>query len=285
MMGATRRVALGSMMGGGLMLAAPALAKVAGSKAALDLALPADRLKAFVKLRGSLDDRLVTSWVSARYYGVVGDEMRPLFHVRSAVFSRYRPAGEGGGYEAINAEIAWFTDPDSGQVLTQWRNPYTGREVKVPMGGYAPSKIFIRPDLGYALAKPVPGLEIEHEVLPFEVRGEDLYITERSRTAMRFAPGAKPFRYAESNTFHARLAEVLSDSPHVPSDVSFTNICSWRPWMEMGDTPGHLTAIGIGKQGATMQSVPAEWQAATRQFRPEVLKDPAALLAPLWNEK
>ncbi|NKI98287.1 DUF1838 family protein [Novosphingobium sp. SG707] len=275
MTGVSRRGVLG---GAGLMLAAPALAAVRG----LDLAAPADRLMAFVKMRGSLDDRLIASWVSARYYGITGDEMRPLFNVRSAVFARYRPAADGG-YEAINAEIAWFTDPDTGAVLTQWRNPYTGRDVKVPMGGYAPSKVFIRPDLGFALAKPVPGLEIEHEVLPFEVRGDDLYITERSRTSMRFAPGAKPFRYSESNTFHARLSDVLSGAPHVPSDVSFTNVCSWRPWMEMGDTPGHMSAIGIGKQGAAMDSIPAEWQAATRQFRPEVLKDPAALLTPLWN--
>ncbi|NOW45907.1 hypothetical protein FHW96_002065 [Novosphingobium sp. SG751A] len=281
MTGASRRAVLGGALGaGGLLLAAPALAAARG----LDLAAPADRLKAFVKMRGSLDDRLIASWVSARYYGITGDEMRPLFNVRSAVFARYRPAPDGG-YEAVNAEIAWFTDPDTGAVLTQWRNPYTGRDVKVPMGGYAPSKVFIRPDLGFALAKPVPGLEIEHEVLPFEVRGDDLYITERSRTAMRFAPGAKPFRYSESNTFHARLSDVLSGAPHVPSDVSFTNVCSWRPWMEMGDIAGHMSAIGIGKQGAAMESIPAEWQAATRQFRPEVLKDPAVLLTPLWNEK
>ncbi|WJT00342.1 DUF1838 family protein [Novosphingobium humi] len=279
MTGASRRAVLGGALGaGGLMLAAPASAA-----ARLDLAMPADRLKAFVKMRGSLDDRLVASWVSARYYGITGDEMRPLFNVRSAVFARHRPAA-GGGYEAVNAEIAWFTDPDTGEVLTQWRNPYTGRDVKVPMGGYAPSKVFIRPNLDFALANPIPGLEINHEVLPFEVRGDDLYITERSRTAMHFAPSAKPFRYSESNTFHARLSDVLSGAPHVPSDVSFTNVCSWRPWMEMGDTPGHLSAIGIGKQGAAMDSIPAEWQAATRRFRPEVLKDPAALLTPLWNK-
>ena len=282
MSGATRREAIkASGLAMGALMAAPALAKGAGK---LDLATPEGRLKAFVKMRGSLDERLLTSWVSARYYGIVGDEMRPLFSVRSAVFSRYRRAVDGG-YEAVNAEIAWFTDPDSGKVLTTWTNPYTGGECKVPMGGYAPSKVFIRPDLGFALAKPVPGLEMQHEILPFEARGQDLYVTERNRTAMRFAPNAKPFRYSESNTFHAPLDAVLSAAPHVPSDVSFTNVCSWRPWMEMGDTQGHLSAIGIGKQGGDKASLPAEWVAATAQFRPEVLQDPAALLAPLWNAR
>lgn len=284
----TRRNALG--LAGGLMgIAAsgliPAVAQAKGHAAKpLDPAKPADRLATFVKVRGSLDDRLLTSWVSARYYGVVEDEMRPLFNVRSAVFARYRPVADGG-YEAVNAEIAWFTDPDTGHVLRQWHNPYTGQDVTVPMGGYAPSKILIRPDLGFELAKPVPGLDIQHEVLPFEIRGDDLYITERSRTAMRFAPNAKPFRYSESNTFRANLAAVRSGAAHVPADVSFTNVCSWRPWMQMGDRSGHLTAIGIGKQGTSFNTIPAEWLAATREFRPEVLKDPAALLAPLWNAR
>lgn len=283
MSGATRRDAIkasGWMMGA--MMASPVLAKVPART--LDITTPAGRLAAFVKMRGSLDESLQTSWISARYYGVTGDEMRPLFNVRSAVFSRYRHSPDGG-FEAINAEIAWFIDPDSGQVLTQWRNPYTGRDVKVPMGGYAPSKIFIRPDLGFELAKPVPGLVIEHEVLPFEIRGDDLYITERSRTAMRFSPDAKPFRYSESNTFHARLSAVQSGAAHVLCDVSFTNVCSWRPWMEMGDLAGHMTAIGVGKQGVGIDTIPAEWVAATRALRPEVLKDPAALLAPLWNAR
>jgi hypothetical protein len=53
----------------------------------------------------------------------------------------------------------------------------------------------------------------------------------------------------------------------------------------MGDHPGHLMATGIGRQGATIESIPAEWVAATRDARPEVLRNPAALLAPLWDAR
>lgn len=55
--------------------------------------------------------------------------------------------------------------------------------------------------------------------------------------------------------------------------------------MQMGDRPGHLTAIGIGRQNAAMDSLPPAWVEATAAKRPEVLKDPAAILAPLWNAK
>jgi hypothetical protein len=265
---------------GGALIAPAALAK-----GALDMATPEGRLAVYIMVRGSLDDRLVVSWVSARYYGIVGDAMQPLFNVRSAVFARYRPA-LAGGYEAINAEIAWFTDPDTGRALTTWRNPYTGGEVTVPGGGYVPSRIIIRPDLGFELGKPVPGLDLVREVLPFEIRGDDLFITERARSAMQFPGAPKPFRYSESNTFRTRLAGLRKPGTrHVTSDVSFTNVCSWRPWMAMGDHEGHLMATGIGKQGTSIASIPAEWVAATREARPEVLKDPAAILGPLWNAR
>lgn len=278
-----RRTALSGLAAGAVALGSGAGDALAAPRHRLDVATPAGRQRTFMMMRGALDDRLVTSWVSARYYGVVEDRMDPLFAVVSAVFARYRPLPDGS-VEAVNAELAWFTDAETGKALETYRNPYTGKDVKVPLGGYAPSKIRFGPDLSFHLAKDVPGLEMDHEILPFDVRGDDVWVTERSRTAIRFPGAPRPFRYSESNTFHAKKRELEAPgATRVTSEVSFTNVCSWRPWLEMGDRPGHLTAVGIGRQGATMDSVPSAWLEATAVRRPEVLKDPAAILAPLWN--
>jgi hypothetical protein len=129
-------------------------------------------------------------------------------------------------------------------------------------------------------------LQMEHDVLPAEVRGDDVWITERSRTAMSFPGAARPFRYSESNTFHAKKSDLeRRGATRVTSEVSYTNVCSWRPWLGMGDHPGHLTATGIGRQNATMDSLPPAWLEATAAKRPEVLKDPAAILAPVWDAR
>jgi len=279
-----RRAVMGAALAASAVAAAPALGKSqTGKRVPLDLATPEGRMRAFRMVRGALDDRLVTSWVSARYYGVVEDRMDPLFGVVSAVFARYRPLADGS-WEGVNAELAWFTDPASGLVLDTFQNPYTGKEVKVPSGGFAPSKVRFGPDLSFHLARAVPGLEMNHEILPFELRGDDLWIIERSRSAMTFPGAPRAFRYSESNTFHTRRSALEAPGAmQVTSDVSFTNVTSWRPWMQMGDLPGHLMATGIGRQGASMDSVPPAWVEATRARRPEVLKDPGAALAPLWN--
>ncbi len=279
----TRRGLLGGV-GAGLALAAvPAIAATkASAKQALDVSSAEGRLRTFIMMRGALDEDLIASWVSARYYGVVDDRMDPLFAVVSAVFSRYRQVADG--FEAVNFELAWFTDPETGKALDTWRNPYTGKDCKVPVGGLPPSKFRFGKDLSFHLGRDVPGLEMEHDVLPFDVRGDDVWVTERSRTAARFPGAARPFRYSESNTFHASRADLQRrGATRVTSDVTFTNVCSWRPWMEMGDRPGHLTATGFGRQNATTASFPPAWIEATQARRPEVLKDPAAILQPLWS--
>ncbi|MBF9149409.1 DUF1838 family protein [Novosphingobium jiangmenense] len=240
------------------------------------------RLRTFIMMRGALDEGLVTSWVSARYYGVVEDRMDPLFAVVSAVWSRYRQVADG--FEAVNFELAWFTDPVTGKALDTWDNPYTGKTCKVPTGGLPPSKIRFGKDLSFHIAREIPGLQMEHDILPFDVRGDDVWVTERSRTAMTFPGAPRPFRYSESNTFHAKRHDLTRPgATRVTSEVSFTNVCSWRPWMEMGDRPGHLTATGIGRQNADPASLPPAFVEATMARRPEVLKDPAAVLQPLWG--
>lgn len=260
-----------------------ALARQGDGGVPLDIGTAEGRLRTFMMLRGALDERLTMSWVSARYYGVVEDRMDPLFAVVSAVFSRSRQLSDGR-FEAVNAEIAWFADPVTGAALDTYRNPYTGEDVQVPQGGYAPSKVRFGPELELQLEKDIPGLTMEHEVLPFDLRGDDLWVTERTRTAMQVPGVAKPFRYSESNTYHASCAAMEAPgATRVPVSVSFTNVCSWRPWMNMGDRPGHLTATGVGAHNADWAQMPPAWIAATRARRPEVLEDPAELLAPLWS--
>ncbi|HZV10437.1 MAG TPA: DUF1838 family protein, partial [Novosphingobium sp.] len=114
----------------------------------------------------------------------------------------------------------------------------------------------------------------------------DVYLTERSRTAMHIPGAARPYRYSESNTYRTTLAALSAPGArHVPCDVSFANVCSWRPWLGMGDHPGHMMATGMGRQNATLASVPPEWREAAAQRRPELLSKPGALLDDLWNKR
>lgn len=255
------------------------------SKTPLDLVSEEGRLRTFMMMRCALDEDLVTNWVQANYYGVVDDRMDPLFNVVSAVFSRTRRLGDGS-YESVSFELAWFTDIATGKALETFRNPYTNKDCKIPSGGFAPSATRFGRDLSFQLQKEIPGMKLQHEVLPIQARGDDVWVTERIRSSAMFPGASKPFHYSDSTVMHARRHDLEKPgATRVTSDVSYTNVVSWRPWLEMGDRPGHLTASGVGRQNATRDSMPPAWLEATAARRPEVLKDPAALLAPLWDAK
>jgi hypothetical protein len=275
---AARRRALLALAGAAV---APRVAASAVAPTGARFAAPADRLRTFLLMRGALDDRLVVYWLRGHYYGLVDGEMTPLFGVVSATFSRYR-ALRDGGYGAARGEATFYTDLDSGEVVHSVRIPYTGETIEVPSRGYPPGSVRIRPDLGFDVAE-APGVELHHEVERIVEQGGGLWITEVTR-AKTPLPGGRSSLYNEVLTYHARAADVAR--PHakrVPCEIAFTNTVSWRSWMKMGDRPGHLLAVGAGAYVDGVDALPAEWLRAARERRSDLLADPKAFLAPVWN--
>lgn len=252
------------------------------SSAAIDLTQPAGRLKAFMLMRGALDDQLVIGCVSARYYGVVDDLLTPLFGVVAATFARYRPA-PGGGFAGVSQEIAYFTDLASGLVMEKWHNPFTEEEVVVPEAAPPPSKIAIAPDLTLSVPNAPPGLHLTHLVRPPLIIGDDCWMTEETEASIQIPGQPRPTRYSEFVTLHARSVDLAqSGVTKVPCQTAYSSVSSWRSWMKMGDRPGHLLADGAGRYGVGLDELPAPWLATVRARRPQLLADPGAGLAALW---
>jgi hypothetical protein len=234
-------------------------------------------------MRGALDDRLVAGFVQGRYYGVVDSEVKPLFGLVAATFARYRSTPDGG-YEGIGYEIAYFTDPDTGRVMDSWHNPYTDEQVTVPETASQPTRTVITPALEVTIPKASPGLDFQTRVHPPQLAEDDVWIAEETLVAFQ-PPGApKPARYTEFLTMHARRTDLeTAGTKRVPCQTSYASVVSWRPWLKMGDHPGHLMANGSGRYDAPMSALPEAWREATRARRPETLTDPAKPIAAVWN--
>jgi hypothetical protein len=278
---ATRRtlLALGGATLGGAALAGGSAASAATG--ALDFADPKQRLRAYMLMHGALDDRLVVGCITGRYYGVVDNEVKPLYGLLGVTFARYR-AAPGGGYNGASYEIPYFTDLNTGEVIDQYLNPYTGQTVAVAHGGFPPARTVISADLKTSVPKPIPGLTIDNTVLPADVIGDDVWITEETFSALQIPGRLKPVRYSELVTMHAKTPDLADPSAkRVPCQTSYTSIVSWRPWLKMGDHPGHLIGYGVGRYGVTMEDLPASWRRAVQARLPESLKNPGAPLAAL----
>jgi hypothetical protein len=252
--------------------------------APLDLMSEAGRLRAYMLMRGALDDRLVIGFVAGRYYGVVDDEIRPLYGVHAATFSRFKRRAEGG-YDGASYEVAFFTDIETGKALETWANPYTGETVTVPKTTTFPPGVFvIGADLETRLSIRMPGLVSEDKVWPIQTSGDDVWVTQDTRSAFT-APGAtKAARYSELVTLRARASNLARPGAlKVSTEADWTSVVSWRPWLKMGDRPGHLWGAAHGRSCNTIDELPAPWLAAAAQYRPEVLKNPGGTLAAMLS--
>ena len=276
----TRRHTLGLLAGlGAASAAAPALAATQGRVA---LTNPQDRMRTFMLMRGALDERLVMHWLQGRYYGLVEGEVTPLFGLLSAQFSRFRPDGEGGYYN-VRAEASFITNMDTGEAISEIRNPYTGATVSAPARNYPPSSPHIRADLTFDIVQQ-PGAKLLHEVQGIVTNGGDVWISEIS-TAKTPVPNSKPSLYNEMLTYHARTADLQRrGAKRVPCDISIANTVSWRSWMNMDDHPGHLLVVGAGMYVDSMDELPPAWLRAARAAELPLADDPLAVLAPVWDK-
>lgn len=246
-------------------------------------ALPTDeRLRRFLMMRGALDDRLVIGEIDAQFHAVINGQTVPLCGLLATTFTRWQAAGDGTWLSA-SFEHVYYTDIASGAVLTEWRNPVTGRTVPVPAYSSRPGVRRLKPGLSFESLQPMPpGTTMEDRVnAAYEDRGEQVFV-ERVQAVLPRPGQALPYAYGELVTLRAPLAALRDPKARqVRARNSFSSVSGWRPWMQMGDQPGHVLGHGSGSYGLTLDEINPRWLAAARASSLEWLADPAARLVPL----
>jgi len=267
-----RRRFVGLGLAGGLSLITP------GARAAIVAAVPMTALEQFIKMRGALDDRMVIGSVKGQYNGVVDGETLPLFGVVSAVFSRYRP--DGGGYRIVEFEQAYYTDLATGTVISHFKNPYTNETISVPTYDGPVERVLVTPDLQFQTdVAPPPNVTVRHFVEGPERTGYDIGFVERVSVEVAASAGKPGFKYVDHTSLRSSLRDIAAEATEMAGcKTHFEAVCSWRPWLNMGDHPGHMTASGQGGFGVTLADLPAGWLAATASLKPDLLKHPQTRL-------
>ena len=273
----TRRNALGGLAIAGTIGAVNTDA-VAATRS-LDLSNPVDYMNALVQMRASLGPRLRMGFIKGVYYGVAEDRITPLYGVLAGTFSKFKARADGT-YDIYSFEVAYFTDWNSGELLDTYLNPYTGKTVKVPVTRMGPSHQVLTAQ-GTRVQGPaadLPGFEFKNRFLPARVVGDDVAIVEENIAGT--AKGAKgpPFHYNEVTTLQASLKELSAGKPHVSTRVHFSVVVSWRPWLEMGDMPGHLFGDGTGRHIDRIEDFPPYYVELTRKLHPDAIGEPEAIL-------
>lgn len=261
---------------------------------AVDLQSPAGLLTALVRMRGSLDERLVYIWLRGLRYTMVDGEARPLCGYLGGSITRYRRLADDM-FEFLLYEVSYYTGIETGEVLQTLRMPYTGQTVDVPLYRTGPGRHVImmaneevlewsqEKTTSEELARQIaPDAKINYSfrVRPAVTFDGSAWIRNDSFTRLTPTdPSQAPMFYKEAINYQARLADLATpDAPQVHTNISFAIATAWRPWMQMAGIDGHTVTDGIGGKVLDIRAMPADFLRFTAQHHPDVLEDPAALL-------
>jgi len=266
------QLAAGSLALPGFAGAAPGLAADAGSAALL---------QAYRRMRYSAGTDVAFWWMRATKYGLVDQQLTPLFAMEIGNFARTRSTGPDS-FAATALEMVFFTDPASNERVEAFTNPYTGERIERPDSLVGPTTIEYTLDgPKYPAVLPGVNFDVKPALGLFAVEGEDVWLRDdNSTTVTEAGSGAVQFVVSDWATYHctaAALGDVALDS--VPCDVAFNSVSSWLRWMNMGARPGSMLSRGSGRKYARLEDMPGSFLKILRNRYPELAKDPAGALA------
>jgi Protein of unknown function (DUF1838) len=204
----------------------------------------------WVKVRSSLDPSLSTFlvWAGTIYAFVPGEKRQRLFKMIGMSVSRCLPVIENH-WAFTSRELTYYLDPETGEKLQTWKNPWT--EEVLPVMHVANS--------------PVQGnfkgqfpAQIDDETTTFVF---DIFPTYPNPLADPKFAAYSPlplYQAAEMFKLTVSTADLLNvNLPSVPKlQLSWDRIGPWLPWMKMGDRTGHLIYSGFGSKVENFDQLP-----------------------------
>jgi hypothetical protein len=252
----------------------------AGSAAAkgIDINTPEGAIAAFRKVQCSTEDRRPTVyyWTGETYSRVPGEPDRLLFrfegmNVRQCV--TVEDPVRGTGFRQVSREVLFYQDPATGQIVDEWKNPWSGETVKVlhiandPVNFRAP--IFpVRAD-----GKPY---ETDIQVMSDHWWGTTtvplFYRNPLAGDFQDFVGGT--YHATEMFNFFGRMSDLTDPKKHSADvNVAWARVSDWLPWMKMRGRAGLLYFNGAGLKLDSYAELPAGMRAAI-EARAPIYKDP-----------
>ena len=281
-----------AVIGGSTAISATARAGIATTGGTAVPMNDAELLTAFAKARYALDDRVTIGWVDATTYAFIDGATYPLYRLRAGTWVRMRRVDDLH-FVGRTLETAYFFDPTTDELLSELKMPVTGTVVHVKTYRAGPSKASLgvrEQEAGtFRMAGESrngsnffrEGQTMRRQSLSQPMReGEDFFVREDQGTRVTAAEGGKPiFFYSEWTITRANFKDVQNPKlKYVDSNLQYSAIAAFRPWMKMDGVDGHTLQNGRGGRARRNEDLPPQFLDMVRKHRPDLLDDPAKVL-------
>ncbi len=221
----------------------------------IDLTTGRGNMLARARMDGNLDESKEKFGSGTGIVSAVrpGEAVRDLFgfEIFSAARLRRQP---NGSFQFLHREVVYYTDLQSGEILTEYLNPYTNERVKVVDIANDPWNEII--DQYLPQAPNYGGLiKVEATRKPFLINwtmGPN-GIAVASKHINLFYPSAlQPDKWpresagtknqvTEAFSYFVPVADLQNERlTSVEYNGTWNRITPWLPWMLMGQAPGHI---------------------------------------------
>jgi len=235
-------------------------ARLANVNAAVPPAPGAESIQAFRRIHCSLQDGqpAVYGWTGRAYSRSPGEPDRLLFRVDGMNIRQCGTVDDpdkGTGLRMVSKEILLYRNPETGAVLDQWENPWTGESVRVLHVANDPVN---QPPM-FAI-----GRDGKPFSLPIIVSGDQWWLTS---TIPLFYddPLGGDYQHYVGGKYHAtEMFNFMGNATDLAPDagdtteirVGWVRIADWLPWMKMGGRPGEVYFHTAGRKLESYEQLP-----------------------------
>lgn len=206
--------------------------------------------KHWVKVRSSLDPTQSNFliWTGSIHSFIPGEKRQRLFKMVGMSVSRCLPTEENS-WKFISRELTYYLDPQTGEKLETWKNPWT--EEVLPVMHVANNPI-------QGLFKGQFPAQVDDETTTLSF---DIFPAYPSPLAdpkfAEYFPNPD-YQAAELFKFMIPTDELFDDQVLSISKLwlSWDRIGPWLPWMKMGDRAGYLIYSATGKKVDGFEQLP-----------------------------
>ncbi len=243
-----------------LLISAWSILSLAAFGGDLDLNNPDDAVRASRKLYASLKDGEphVYYWEGRIWGRRPGERDKLLFSYIAMNIRACKTVSSdesGYGYDMVSRELLFYMDPQTGEILDQWKNPYTGDTVAVMHVANDPVNHGQRAKSRWGAAKWRGTFKGDIGWLMFEI---PLFYDNPLGGEYQKYVGNK-YQAMEAFNFFFDKAQLLDGGRDSVDDViiSWSRTSQWLPWMEMGGRHGMMIYNGGGKKLGSWDELPA----------------------------
>jgi hypothetical protein len=280
--GVTRRQLLAGAGGMAGMAGLPSVAGAA-TEMTLDLDAPEDNLKALIKLQADLSGADAIGGFAGEVWGwVPGEGNRRLF--KSYGIGASHVERVENGWRFYHREVMYYLDPETGEIINDWVNPYTGQRVEVMHILNDPVHRFYAIS-GGPFAAPWPYTVVGDDLV-FRISVFAFRDSVMPRLDYPLHSANDKYQASELWMMNGRVSEVMNPDISSASCVtSWSRVGQWLPFMEMGNRPGIMVYHSDSyKLLNGLDGIPAYIRAYTEKNYPKYLESPKTWQSMALNE-